>query len=234
MTPYWLLAAVLLPVLGAAQQPVAPPLPGLIVRLRTKSGATAFPLGTRIQLVVSFQASIPGRYSFGLSDGRRVQGCSVSKPVVSPDEGWHDPLAALHRTGNADFGTDCMLRLGQLTMQETDQTLELNQWVRFDQPGSYTVTVRNQGIILDRRGGEHLDVMSEPLRLTLTAQPPGWYDAELARMTSELTVNLARDNTASNADLNAAVQALASLGGPRAARALDWRGTPRGFAARPA
>lgn len=219
VNPRWLLIALLLPPLAAAQ---APNPPGLIVQLHTKTGTTVFPIGARIQLVVSFQSTIPNLYNVARTNSQRSH-CSFSKPLISPQSGWHDPLAALNRTQQGIIMLSCTVGIGPLTMRTATQPLDLNPWVRFDQPGTYTIRVRSRAVTpidASPSNPSHLRVISEPLRLKIIPQPHGWYAAQLALGQTELKANLAKGVLGLTPDMNDALQTLASLGGPQAARAL--------------
>lgn len=222
MKPAGLMLLLIATLLLRAQQPsTAPTNSGLHAVLTTAGGATTFPIGARIRLVLRVSASIDHRFASTFT-GTERSGCGDTSIEMSPDRGWHDPLAALHRT-QMNASVACGTGYGWLRARPVTETFELNQCVRFDRPGTYTVVIRDPDITQPSGGsllaaeGQHLVVWSNPLTLHLVAPPPGWRTAQLQRARSELEAALAQH---ADRRLNDAVETLASLGGARAGRLL--------------
>src|SRR5271156_4125541 len=85
--------------------------------------------------------------------------------------------------------------LGVLSPAPTVMHLNLNEWVRFDQPGSYTV------VVTSRRIGDSLDanrtishrsdliLKSNPIHLKIVPANSTWQKAKLAAIIDELSTD---------------------------------------------
>jgi hypothetical protein len=122
-----------------------------VVNLRTASGETAFHIGERISLRLTFSSPDDTSYEIvPLVETRRGEEFDCNRFIASPASGWSDPLATYFKqdfllTGHG-WGPYALTR-----SHPVEATLDLNQWVRFDQPGDYTVTLTS-GCVFPRKG----------------------------------------------------------------------------------
>jgi len=109
---------------------------------------------------------------------------------VEPQSGWVDPLAAYFRYGSYMGGG---IRSGEyLSSKPVTLTANLNEWVRFDQPGTYTLTVTSHRVgPTDKRWGQFplktVDlVSSNSVKLTIIPATSEWQDETLKRIVHDL------------------------------------------------
>ena len=71
--------------------------------------------------------------------------------------------------------------LGSILWLSTEPVLitaDLNEWVRFDQPGEYRLTVKSKRVDVGR-GSDHLAVASNEVLLNIVAATPEWQEETL-------------------------------------------------------
>lgn len=113
--------------------------PAAQLHVATTTGATTFHIGERISLQLEFTANPDAHLGVTTKSYDRSGRMSVESFEISPSSGFSDPLAAY-------FGGGMMMG-GMYTVQELSgkpytMHLDMNEWVRFDTPGDYTVVVR--------------------------------------------------------------------------------------------
>ena len=108
-----------------------------LLHLQTSTAQSTFHIGERIPLTLAFSTTETNRYEITNSSANR-QGCMGYEDfVVTPNNGWADPLSAYYgdwRSGS--FMSSLNLLLSKPTIVQHD----LNEWIRFDQPGVYQLT----------------------------------------------------------------------------------------------
>jgi hypothetical protein len=111
--------------------------PDVQLRLATAGGQTSFRLGEPIALELSFTSTAAGKYSlFGGNSDRMGMENGREEFRVSSSAGTSDPLADYFQGGMAFNG---LVSVAQLSTKPLVVNKDLNQWVRFDQPGRYRV-----------------------------------------------------------------------------------------------
>ncbi len=143
----------------------------------TETGKSVFRIGERIPLELSFTSSSVNRYEVNLASYDRSGRLHSEQFDVNPTTGWKDPLAAYFANGYAGGEISSSVALSS-TSQIID--LNLNEWVRFDQPGDYDVIVRSSRVSVPGKlspvellgrfrnySGHSLNVSSGPLLRTL-------------------------------------------------------------------
>ena len=105
------------------------------------TGQNTFRIGERIPLQLSFSSLRKDRYEINLASYDRSGRMSYEQFDVSPKTGWSDPLAQYFSLGGAGGG---LSTIGVITSTPTVMSLDLNEWVRFDHPGIYRVTVASR------------------------------------------------------------------------------------------
>jgi hypothetical protein len=129
-----LCAAVMLAALPlSAQQPQA------ALSFQAANGQSTFHIGERIPIKLTFVSSNDTDYLIApLVRGRGDEFDCNRFEVVSPAAGWSDPLEMyfkqdLIRTGHG-WSWPPLNR-----SKPVEASLDLNEWIRFDQPGDYTI-----------------------------------------------------------------------------------------------
>jgi hypothetical protein len=134
---------------------------------------------------------------------------------VTPREGVINLLELMGAwAGSIGRGTDY---LGPTTRVET---LELNQWFRFDKPGHFALTLKSHAVqrrrSVDEGGGlEQLTLEMEPLQFDILPEDPAWESTEL-----EEIERILEQAPAESAERMGAMHRLSLLDSPRAARKL--------------
>jgi hypothetical protein len=149
--------------------------------LRTADGQTTFHIGERIPLELSFTG--PDNHKFRATNASydRSGRMNYEKFSVSPSTGWADPLERyLHRSFTIGGGLSSAV---ELSSKPFVLPLDLNEWVRFDEPGDYTVSVASNRVgpadrYFPEEGGAPL--VSNSIRLHVVSATPEWQRAKLA------------------------------------------------------
>ena len=188
----------------------------------TEGQRSTYQIGERIPIDLSFTG--PGNKQFEItrSSYDRSGRMAYEQFDVEPNSGWSDPLA-LYFGSQRSFMGGGLSSLGILSPTPTVMHLNLNEWIRFDQPGSYTV------VVTSHRVGDSLDanrtishpsdllLKSNPIHLKIVPANNTWQRAKLAAIIDELSTHPAAAGIQSPAR-EAAVADLRYLGTPQAAQ----------------
>ncbi|WP_035346911.1 hypothetical protein [Edaphobacter aggregans] len=159
------------------------------LEVHTTGGQTTFRIGERIPLELSFTGPDGGNFQVSTSTYDR-SGRMISEDFdVKPATGWADPLATYFVFGKTSMGG---ASAGPRTLSSTPflLPLNLNEWVRFDQPGDYTVTVSSHRVgpgFAPFANNSPLTLQSKPIRLHIIAATPDWQDKQFAAIVAQLT-----------------------------------------------
>jgi hypothetical protein len=158
-------------------------------QLHLSSNASTYQQGELIQLTLSFTSKIPNRYRLNLASYDRGGRMFYEGFDVHPVDGTKDPLLVYFLSR---FG----LFLGGLTNFEFLSKkpivipLDLNEWVRFDKPGKYRITVQstrvNDTTIGDKEYGTPVEIESNTIELQILAPDPAWQQAQLREILAKL------------------------------------------------
>jgi hypothetical protein len=157
--------------------------PGAALDVRTATGETTFHIGERIALKLTFTSPSDRQYVIApcCSQGDRGGEFDLESFDVSPSTGWSDPLATY-------FAQD-FLRTGHgwswpplLKANPVEVSIDLNQYVRFDQPGVYRVKVISHRVSGTNRRG----LQSNAIELYIVPATPEWQDAKLKASLAKL------------------------------------------------
>src|SRR5579862_1793518 len=148
--------------------------------VQTATGQTTFHIGERIPFKLTFTSPNDTLYTIApWSNGRGSEFDSETFDV-SPSTGWSDPLATY-------FAQD-FFREGHgwswpplLKSKPVELSLDLNQWVRFDQPGVYRVKVLSHRVCCagSNIGSNRGALQSNVIELRIVPATPEWQDAML-------------------------------------------------------
>ena len=169
--PRWLLVPVLAAWLSLATHAQAPaqtqPPPRnsseVTFHVSIEHGKSQFYLGEVIPLELTFTSKTPKRYQLNMARYDRSGRMSYERFLVNPDGGWSDPLRSYFNSSMGWMG-------GGLTgfdfLSETPAkiSLELNEWVQFDRPGKFRVSVQTSRV--GEISGEASTPFDKPLSLT--------------------------------------------------------------------
>jgi hypothetical protein len=157
----------------------------------TAGHQTTFRIGERIPLDLNFTGPDDGSFQVGNEtydrSGRRDY---VEKFEVEPTQGWADPLATFFVRDRPHIGGGISAPPEKLSSTPHLLTRNLNEWVRFDQPGDYTITIVSQrtGPIPRPAHQEHGNpwIKSNPIHLHIIAATSEWQAQRLASIRVEL------------------------------------------------
>jgi hypothetical protein len=199
------------------------------LQLETLNGQSQFRIGEAIALKLIFKMTTPasdatpaigpGWMIMWNGHDRLVLGFGRDRFVVLPETGTRDPWNYRLHEGIAYSGPGGM-RLGG---EPVVLPIDLNQWVRFERPGPYTVHAVSHVM-----GPQHQDVSleSNQIGIDIVAADPQWLAQELTRDVGILNSTLSKiDNQAFEARMSAA-RRISYLDTPAAVREMArWLGT---------
>jgi hypothetical protein len=168
--------------------PAADP-PEVALEVRTIGGQSVFHVGEVIPLELSFTPSVPKAYQLDMASYDRSGRLGVDTFAVLPEAGWDDPLW-LYFHSFAGFIGGGLRGYQVLSPQPTVVKEELNEWVRFREPGAYRLTVISRRV---SRMGEprtaDMPVPSNELSLKIVPATPDWqrqtFESAVAILQSE-------------------------------------------------
>ena len=211
------LVAILAPSCAAYAQAAAPA-SDIRLTVRIPTGQTAFRIGEAIPLELSFSTSAPQKYQLNMASNNFGGRANYESFIVEPHAGWSDPLDLYFRSGAATAGG--MSGFAPLPQQPIVLPLDLNEWVRFDQPGEYRLTVESHRAALRAQPAESATAVSNQLRLTIVAATPEWRQETLQKALATL-------NTPRAPGVRSPTKTLRYLGTEAAARAMaHWTQDP--------
>lgn len=148
------------------------------LNLQTANGQTTFHIGERITLKLTFTSPNDTQYMI-YWDTNGSRSSSSERVEVSPAAGWSDPLATY-------FAQDLMwsgsAREWPLLRKSKPEmiSIDLNEWVRFDEPGVYQVKV-SSGRVLEKDSTERKpdSLQSNAIELHIVPTTAEWQDATL-------------------------------------------------------
>ena len=212
----------------AAQDESARPsaAPDIRLTVRTKGDQTLFRIGEVIRLELAFTSTTPKKYQLDMASYDRSGRLREESFAVEPESGWDDPLYLYYHAYQGFFGGG-LRGMKVLSAEPTALNLELNEWVRFQTPGKYRVTLTSgRATRLDREFGQNaVTLTSNELVLNIVPAPPQWQQETLQHALAVLDAKPAAPGQAAPSPdpRREALQTLRYLGTPAAARELARR-----------
>jgi len=207
------------------RQAVAANPPDLRLTLQLQAGPARFRQGGIIRLDLSFSSTSPGRYRLDAAGYDRSGRLHLEEFHLDPGTDVADPLweyfAAYARWGGG-------IRQEPL-LKEAPETLhlDLNEWVRFDRPGTYRLYVTSRrvaGVSSSNSeaafSGVATPVSSNVVEITIDEADARWSGPVLADAIRDL------DTGTSDVARKAACRTIRFLGSPAAAREMARRYDP--------
>jgi hypothetical protein len=204
-----LLAFLLLTSTGGAL--AAGPLPELNVR--TADGGSKYRVSERIRLRLSFTSSEVGRYEIDEARYDRSGRMGFESFRVLPAKGWSDPLQEYFANRLLDGGG--LTGFSALTTVPFMLDIDLNEWVRFDTPGVYTVQVfsgRVSDLARHRKGEEKTLVLrSNIITLQIVPAEKEWQQRKLKTIAAVLATTHVQEFSSESSPRSQAVSDLRFL-----------------------
>ena len=136
MRHFTLLFLVAIAVVRASAQSAPPVDPGIVLQVSIETNQREFHIGETIPLRLSFSSTVKNRYQVNMAQYDRSGRMNYEHFEVSPANGAVDPLPS--NLGNMVGG---LTNFKYLTPEPWTIKLNLNEWVRFTQPGEYRIVV---------------------------------------------------------------------------------------------
>jgi len=194
------------------------------VQLQLSTNAPVYRQGELIPLELSFTSRVPNRYQVNMASYDRSGRMNYEKFLVEPADGTSDPLLVYFHSGSFFLG-------GGLTnfefLSDTPYVihLNLNEWVRFDKPGHYRLTVTSQRVS-DALGGKTFyqgavqELKSNSIELQIVEPDDAWQQAQLREILADFDSGPPPTGPLLSDQRLAAVTRLRYLGSAEAAREL--------------
>lgn len=196
------------------------------LRLCLSTDSRTYRRGQVILLKLSFTSSIPDRYEINLARYDRSGRMNYEQFLLYPKEGTSDPLQLYFSSIGGYLGGG-LTSFKFLSTSPTVIPLDLNEWVRFDRPGTYRLAVVSCRVSDTRAGGSRcvkaLDLKSNAITLQITTPDAGWQRAQVATIRETLSGAEPLAADARNGTREDALKALRYLGTIEAARELAKR-----------
>jgi len=207
----------------SAQSPPTPPDVQLIVRTRTKQ--STFHIGEVVPLELAFTSTSRDKYQLDTASYDRSGRLNEDKFFVEPSKGWDDPLELYYHSYLGLIGGG--LRGSRiLSPDPTTISLELNEWVRFKDPGQYRVKINSERVFGTRGNPEVriYNIPSNELILTIIPATKEWQESSLRAAIETLDSPRTGTPVGKEADLRRdAVKVLRYLGSRGAVREMARR-----------
>jgi hypothetical protein len=164
------------------------------LQVRTAEGQVLYHVGERIPLELSFTGPENKQFEINMASYDRSGRMGYEDFNVAPATGWADPLRVYIGSSSGFMGGG-LTGFGSLSAKPTVINLNLNEWVRFDQPGTYTVVVVSHRVsdVSTGRGSRFglrsLSLTSNPIQLRIIPPTRAWQSAKLSSIVKELEEN---------------------------------------------
>lgn len=164
------------------------------LQVRTAEGQALYHVGERIPLELSFTGPENKRFEINMASYDRSGRMGYEEFKVAPAAGWADPLH-VYFSSSMGFMGGGLTGFGSLSAKATVISLNLNEWVRFDQAGIYTVVVVSHRVSDistgsgSRFGAPSLSLTSNPIQLRVIPATKAWEGAKLSSIMKELEEN---------------------------------------------
>lgn len=139
---YSLLLSLLLSLSGYSRPQSTPDIDrNVTLQLSIASDRTEFHVGETISLHLAFSSAVKNRYQINMAQYDRSGRMNCEQFILSPSQGAVDPLAG-HPGGIGGGLTSFQF----LTPAPWSITLDLNEWMRFTQPGDYRLSITSNRV----------------------------------------------------------------------------------------
>ena len=212
-----------IPVGHACAQSTPPVDRNVVLKVALAKDQREFRIGETIPLQLSFSSAVKNHYQLNLAQYDRSGRMGYEQFNILPAEGSVDPLPSL--TGSMGGLTSFQF----LSTEPWTIKLNLNEWVRFTQPGEYRlivssnrVEVRNPSNLL---GKSAITARSNEITLKIVKADPAWQKQVFDDAVAKLDAQLPHDanDSEQNATRRQALETLRFLGTPDATRELVKR-----------
>src|SRR6185312_11903615 len=151
------------------------------VEIRTAGGQTTFHMGERISIILSLTGPDNKKYGIDTASYDRSGRLTIDSFDATPATGWSDPLTQYFSRG---FMMGGLRGSEQLSSKPVTFTADLNEQIRFDQPGTYTInaTSHRVGTIHGENSFPRepfLSILSNAIQIHIIPATPEWQAEKL-------------------------------------------------------
>lgn len=150
-------------------------------QLHVSTTGNTFHIGERISLQLDFTAPPEAHLAMTTASYDRSGRMDYESFDVSPSSGFSDPLASYFNSGTFMMGG--LSGFSPLLSKPGTINLNLNEWIRFDSPGDYTVTIHSNRVFSIGKSlmaNRDHPVTSNPIKLHIVPATPEWQKTTLA------------------------------------------------------
>lgn len=165
---------------------------GLSFTIRFKDNKTQFRQGEIIRIEMAFASSLPRTYILNAASYDRSGRLEIDDYHVAPEDGTVDPLNDYREIGLFGFMGGGLYTTPELESKPYRITAELNEWVRFDRPGKYRLSVTTDRVSKLKADGSSafnspsLAVVSNTIEFEIIAPDKAWSRQKLTEATALL------------------------------------------------
>src|SRR6266542_771409 len=146
--------------------------PNVVLKVSIASNQREFRIGETIPLQLSFSSTVKDRYQVNMAQYDRSGRMDYEHFTVSPAQGAVDPLVTYNWGGGGLTGFQ-FLSSAPWTIK-----LNLNEWLRFTQPGEYRLVISSNRVGVrdpsSPSGTSPVTARSNELTLKIVAADPAW------------------------------------------------------------
>ena len=173
-------------VLAAIEAALPAQSPGPVtLTLRIADGRRQFRPGEVIPIELTFNSNVPNRFVVDSADYDRSGRLTIDQFRIAPINAVTDPMLDYYSAISGGIIGGGLRGMGRLGEKPFTVTLELNQWFRFDTPGTFTLSVRSDRVTdeVNRQPRSQPTVPVESNTITFQVLPRNeqWEAAELER-----------------------------------------------------
>jgi hypothetical protein len=174
--PLTLLLLVGVAVASVYAQSAPPADPKIVFKVSLVSNQREFRIGETIPLQLSFSSTVKERYQINQAQYDRSGRMNYERFIVSPAQGAVDPFPG-------HMGMGGLTSFQFLSAEPWTITLNLNEWVRFTQPGEYRLSILSDRISVrdpsNAIGVSAVAARSNEITLKIVAADPVWQNRVL-------------------------------------------------------
>jgi hypothetical protein len=203
---------------------------GLSFTIRFKDNKTQFRQGEIVRIEMAFASSLPRTYILNAASYDRSGRLEIDDYHVTPEDGIVDPLKDYSESGLFGFMGGGLYTTPELESKPYRITAELNEWVRFDKPGKYRLSVTTDRVSKLKPDGSRafnspsLAVVSNTIEFEIIAPDKAWSKQKLTEAITRLNA------TDKSEEQRAACRTLRFMNSVASAREMmrRFRGTDAG------
>ncbi len=157
--------------------------PSVKLAVQAADGQTVFRIGERIPIKLTFTSANDTQYIIAPWVGGRGGEFDLEDFQVLSSGGWSDPFAL--------YFAQNLIKTGHgwswppfLSSNPVQGAVDLNEWIRFDQPGDYTIRVTSRRVC--RTDGAGAELLSKEIKLHIAPATPEWQSEKLKSILDRL------------------------------------------------